>query len=75
MSKGPPANTNTKFLFVWAEGRGRVCIAMDRKWPVRGFCSFSQCLSCEGSQKVPLKANPEFPFANIREIPGIFLST
>lgn len=46
VSKGLPANTNTKFLFVWAEGRGgRICIAMDGKWPVRGYGSLLQWLS------------------------------
>ena len=52
---------------------------MDGKWPVKGILQLVAVAvgvaRCEGPQQVLLAASLEFPFANIGEILGIFLST
>lgn len=82
VSKGLPSNTNTKFLFVWAEGRGESLHRAGRNVAGPGIL---QLAAAEGLLSAQLAARDQekscsqpdwsFPLQIRREILGIFVST
>lgn len=73
VSKGLPANTNTKFLFVWAEGRGKSLHRDGRKVAGSGIL---QPVAVRGSTKNPARSQPGASLRQQQGDPGqFFLST